>query len=103
VGAVWAGGGKREKDRPVQSLEPPWGRASRLQRCSGSAATEQDLCKTVKVNWATTLDCAMKPQALDRSHALVGAVWAVAPVDAFSLKPALEQIGKSRRDKPVNK
>ena len=47
-----------EKERPAQSLELPWGRASRLQRCSGSAATEQDLCKTViatsKVNWATT-------------------------------------------------
>ena len=54
-----------EKDRPAQSLEPPWGRASLLQRCSGSAATEQDLCKTViatsKVNWATTVDCVVKP------------------------------------------
>ena len=52
-----------EKDRPAQSLEPPWGRASRLQRCSGLAATEQDLCKTViatgKVNWAITLYCVM--------------------------------------------
>ena len=42
--------------RPAQSLEPPWGRASRLQRCSGSAAKERDLCKTViatsKVNSA---------------------------------------------------
>ena len=40
------------------------GPASRLQRCSGSAATEQDLCKTVtaasKVKWATTLDCVIK-------------------------------------------
>ena len=27
-----------EKDRPAQSLEPLWGRASRLQRCSGSPA-----------------------------------------------------------------
>ena len=54
-----------EKDRPAQSLEPPWGRASRLQRCSGSAVTEQDPFKTViatnKVNWATTLDCVIKP------------------------------------------
>ena len=53
-----------EKDRPAQSLEPPWGPASRLQRCSGSAATEQDLCKTViatsKVKWATTLDWVIK-------------------------------------------
>ena len=27
-----------EKDRPTQSLEPPWGRASRLQRCSCQGA-----------------------------------------------------------------
>ena len=33
-----------EKDRPAKSLEPPWERVSRLQRCSGSAATEQHLC-----------------------------------------------------------
>ena len=56
---------EREKNRPAQSLDPPSGRASRLQRCSGSAATEQDLFKTVmgtsKVNWATTLDCFLKP------------------------------------------
>jgi len=53
-----------EKDRHAQSLEPPWGRASRLQRCSGSAAMEQDLCKpdiaTSEVNWARTLDCVIK-------------------------------------------
>jgi len=53
-----------EKDRPAQSLEPPWGRASRLHRCSGPAATEQDLCKIViatsQVNWATTLDCVLR-------------------------------------------
>ena len=53
-----------QEDRPAQRLEPPWGRASRLLRCSGSAATEQDLYKTVlatsKVNWATTLDCVPK-------------------------------------------
>ena len=42
--------GVGEKERPAQSLEPPWGRASRLQRCSGSAATEQDLCKIVDCN-----------------------------------------------------
>ena len=52
-----------EKDMPAQSLVPPGGRASRLQRCSGSAATEQDLCKTYtatsEVNWATTFDCVM--------------------------------------------
>jgi len=55
--------GIQSEDRPAQSLEPPRGRASRLQRCSGSAATEQDLCKTgmatSKVNWATTLDCVL--------------------------------------------
>ena len=59
-----------EKDRPAQSLEPPWGRASRFQRCSGSAATEQDLCKNViapsKVNWATTLDCVLKKHSTRR-------------------------------------
>ena len=33
----------REKYRPAWSLEPPWGQASRIQRCSGSPATEQDL------------------------------------------------------------
>ena len=58
------GGGARGGDELAQSLEPPWGRVSRLQRCSGSAATDQDLCKTViatsKVNWATTLDCVLK-------------------------------------------
>ena len=57
-------GEKSKKDRPAQSLEPPWGRASRLQRCSGSAATEQDLCKTVtatnEVNSAKTSDCVPK-------------------------------------------
>ena len=52
---------------------PPWGRASRHQRCSGSAATEQDLCETVtatsKVNWATTLDCVKKSNRARRwSH-----------------------------------
>ena len=54
----------RKEDRPAQSLEPSWGRASRLRWCSGSAATEQDLCKTViatsRVNWVTTLDCLLK-------------------------------------------
>ena len=58
------------KDRPAQSLEPPWGRASHLQRCSGSAATQQDLCKTViatsKVNWATTLACVLKPKSREQ-------------------------------------
>ena len=53
-------GGGSEIDRPAQSLEPPCRQASRLQRCSGSAAMEQDLCKTVtetsEVNWAMTLD-----------------------------------------------
>ena len=53
----------REKDRPERSLELPWGRASRLQRCSGSAATEHDLCKTViaksKVDWVKTSDCVL--------------------------------------------
>ena len=57
-----------EQERPVQSLQPPWGRASRLQRCSGAAATVQNLCKTVtatiQVNWVTTFDCVL----MDRSH-----------------------------------
>ena len=55
----------QQKDKPAQSVEPQWGRASCLQRCSGSAATKQDLCATSvvtsKVNWATTLDCVHKP------------------------------------------
>jgi len=57
-----------EKDRPAQSLELPLGRASRLQRCGGSAATEQDLCQSVlatsEVNLATRLDCVLKVDAV---------------------------------------
>ena len=60
----------RGSDRPAQSLEPPWGRDSRLQRCSGTAAAEQDPCRTViatsKVNWATTLDCVITIHDGDR-------------------------------------
>ena len=60
-----------EKDRPAQSPEPPGARASRLQRCSGSAATEHDLCEdhtaTSTVNWAKTLDCVVKGARLGRS------------------------------------
>ena len=47
-----------EKNRTAQSLESLWGRASRLQRCSSSAATEQEMCKSdiapSKANWAAT-------------------------------------------------
>ena len=57
-----------DEKRPAQSLKPPWGRAGRLQRCSGSAATEQDLCTTViatsKVNWVTTLESVIKVDVL---------------------------------------
>jgi hypothetical protein len=42
-------------DRPAQSLKSPWGQASRLQRCSVSAATEQDLCKTVTATSPTLI------------------------------------------------
>ena len=46
------------------------------QRCSGSAATEQDLCitdiATSKVNWATSLDCVIKPQTLDQVSGGIG-------------------------------
>ena len=58
------------KERPAKSLEPPWEQASRLQRCSGSAAKEQDLCKSVaatsKVCWATTLDSVPKVKTIHR-------------------------------------
>ena len=45
------------------------------QRCSGSAATEQDLCQTVivtsKVNWVTTLDCALNRTPQTRSDVVI--------------------------------
>jgi len=66
VRALLEAGADKQKDRPAQSLAPPWGRASRLQRYRGSAATE---CKTViatsKVNWVTTLDCVLTPKPLN--------------------------------------
>ena len=62
----------KEKYRPAQSLEPPWRQASLLLQCSGSAATEQDPCKTViatsKVDWAAALDCVPEDKTL---HVLV--------------------------------
>ena len=61
-------------------MEPPCGRASRLQRCSGSAATKQDLCKTdiaaSKVNWTETLDCVPRRD----SRASVSTETSAAPV-----------------------
>jgi hypothetical protein len=60
----------------LRRASPPWGRASHLQRCSGSAATEQGLCKTViatsKVNWATTLDCVIKEEEKKRVDCPLG-------------------------------
>jgi hypothetical protein len=57
----WRQQRRKAGKRLAQSVEPPWRRASRLQPCSGSAATEQNLCETVistsKVIRATTLDC----------------------------------------------
>ena len=58
-----------QKVWPAHSLEPHWGRASRLQRCSGSADTEQDLFQTViatsKVFWATTAGFVLTIEALE--------------------------------------
>ena len=70
-----------DKDRPAQCLEPPWGRVGR-QLCSGSAATEHDLCKTVistsKVSWAITLP-ENKPSSPGqaRARAVQGGGWGV--------------------------
>ena len=101
----------RPQDRPAQSPEPSQGRASCLQRCSGSAATEQDLCKTAateqdlcksviatsQVNWATTLDCVPKSGCRRRQQRSIGSLPSRAPTPSATRQPRnLKAVPKTR-------
>ena len=88
----------------MQSLQYPWGRASRFHQFSSSAATEQDLCKPViatsKVDWAKNLDCVLanvshqksKLETINLSGADILILARTDARDGLGLEEALERI-----------